>query len=842
MKKIISKIVIAALAVPLMALGVSAPAFADGVDTIDKWATTVTPNKDGSVQVKSEITPNIHAGDLRLSLPKAASFLKTTDYKETNNKYDYSNIALNREGDENYNISSSKRTVKGSSWNDVPDVDWLDIKLSSKNGEDTPFTLTYTVAGSLTNASNSKSEATYQQLNLPLLDTSFSPSIKDYSIKIADADNVPLPDTACVRNVKNGSESDLSCDYANNGAWSGSRGSDNKVSLRAKYPANTFAAGENPNKSYLLPKEYLKQFNSWDYSFEAKQSTGQIDVTNTVKYDASSPNSDTIAIAYPVANKVGKQAGPYFYNYTSGVLSEESAKLYDLTFAADNEKNLNTGIAVFLITPKKGVKIPEDATVTYSYTITNAVSDLKTGTDAIGFRPVSDILNTKIKKLTVNNVFGNSLKPKSADSTCNAEKENRCSLSSDGSTLNASNVDGAFYIDYFYDSGVFATAASPITTSSDDFGNFMGAVGRFLLNLVSVAIFVLAGFLLWKFFSRRIADARANPKKVLKYETIKDKPATFIPTKFNNGINLKKVVSSEEEVQGYSYRPPTIDSGKKIPSHLFFFVDGSLPESEHEKAPIVLSLIMSMVRKGVLNVETSGGETFITRKNTVAAPGFEMHEAEEVVSSSLMNEGRKNFKLNTANLAELYSDNLEQALVTELKDLQLHKIGKKNSLATATYVSSGSLLLLGAVGDAALTFGMGASWLLLGAGLVAASGGVALFKTGLARLGAKYPILTPIGSGYNARMETFKNFFEISKPTSRYSLEKNDDKVEYLPWAVAFGETRKWLDVFARPGSRMGTIIINDQELNTEVFSRSLENITKNRVENLGPAKLYLTK
>jgi hypothetical protein len=841
-KKTISKIIVAALAVPLLALGVSTPAFADGVNTIDNWATTVTPNKDGSVTVVSDVTPNTHAGKIRLSLPKAASFLGTTDYKETNNKYDYKNISLDPQGLENYNLSTAKRTVEGNSWNDVPDVDWLDIDVSPKNGEDTPFTLTYTVDGSLTNASNSKSEATYQQLNLPMLDTSFSPSITNYSIKVADANNVPLPDTACVRNVKDGSEKDLSCDYAANGSWSDNRGSNNKVSLRAKYPANTFAVGENPNKSYLLPKEYLKQFNSWDYSFEAKQSTGQIDVTNTVKYDSSSPNSDTIAIAYPVANKVGKQAGPYFYNYTAGVLSEESAKLYDLTFAADNEKNLNTGIAVFLITPKKGVKIPEDATVTYSYTITNAVSDLKTGTDAIGFRPVSDILNTEIKKLTVNNVFGNSLKPKSADSTCNVEKENRCSLSDDGSTLNTFNVDNAFYVDYFYNSGTFANAASPITTSSDDFGNFMGAVGRFLVNLVSVAIFAILAFLLWRYFTRRTADAKANPKKVLKYETIKDKPATFIPSKFNNGINLKKVVSSEEEVQGYSYRPPTIDSGKKIPSHLFFFVDGSLPESDHEKAPIVLSLIMSMVRKGVLNVETYGGETFITRKSTVAAPGFEMHEAEEAVSSALMGENRKNFKLNTVNLAELYTEDLEQALVSELKELQLHKVGKKNPLATAGFVSSGAVLLLGALGDAVLTFGMGASWLLLGAGVVTASGGVTLFKTGLARLGAKYPILTPVGSGYNARMETFKNFFDISKPTSRYSLEKSDDKVEYLPWAVAFGETRKWLDVFARPGSKMGTIIINDQEVNTDIFSRSLENITKNRVENLGPAKLYLTK
>lgn len=883
--KSIKTLVAIAIVTPIVAIaGFALPASAadtdiptDTVATIDKWDTVLTPNRDGSVKVSSTISPIAEGEKIVIALPSSASFLETTDYTSTDGQYTYSDATI-ESGYENYTLTKVAEDESSSSTSIMGDEEtpseWTNFVITSKDSTLTePFVFSYTVKGAIFNSVEALSSEGYQQISLPLLDSSFGTEIKSYSIAFnkLDSDEVPFPDTSCIRNASNGDESDLSCEYMAEGAWNGSRNAVEKerVSLRAKFPANTFAVGANPTKAYLIPKNYLANFNSWDYTVNPKgPSVGTIAVTNRISYDPSLPNADTIAIAYNTGNSIAGKEDKYFYEYANPVLSKESSEYYTLEFAADNKDNYTDGLALFVIKPKEGVDVASLGNITYSYTVKGAIAQLSSPvsekpigdatpnpegyTESIGFRPKSDILDTTVNSIEVT-MAEKEYFPEAIVSSCDinsgANADITCETRKDGSVFSAlGSIASSFDIDYLYSEGTFNAAAfvSPVEAAPVDHSKFFAGVGRFLLNLLTAAVILLIVFAMWKVMNARLALKKLRTKKSLRYEAIEGKPLSFIPSKSNSGLNLKKKLEHNiGEVESVSYSPPLSEGGKRIPSYLYFFMDGALPQTDSEKNRVVMSLISSLVRKGIFEIGTNRQDTYIVKKNLVPTSGFTLTDVEEefLMTFDVVSNGN-GYDLRFENVRELYRPRLSDSIVEELKELELHKIGKNNALATTLYSGAGGALLLGALGDAALVFGAGTSWILLGAGAVSAAGGAFLLRKGMDRWGNKFPILTAVGTGYYTRMEAFKNFFGVSRSTSRYSIEKADDKADYLPWAIAFGETRKWMEVFAKPGVNANSVVLNGKELNANILGKTFENLFRKdkETENEVDEQLYLVK
>jgi hypothetical protein len=651
MAKLNKKIFATIVALPILFLSFATPAFASTAPVssvpsstegaLETWDTVIKPNSDGSIHVTSTLESINASETVDLALPVKPDFAAVGNYEASSSEYSYSEAKVS----EGYVVSS----IKNKTWN------IFSIK-SDGSASTEPIVLDYTVNGAILNTGET------QQLNLPLIDSSYSDKINTYSISFDNSNAAYLPLDTCVAKPSVATE----CTTLTDNSWSASREQEERISLRAKFSANTFALAPAPEdkpqpaeatlvKNVVLPEKYLRNFTSWEYKLDAYAESGNISMKNTITYDKNEENSNVIAIAYPSFGSSANGTG-YIQTYSNPYLSGENKELYDITMTSDVRDK--TDLTLFTITPKADAVIPDNASLTYNYTISGAITGNSAWDDknqTLGFIAKHRTPSTVVDQISVKLSDYTPL-PVSADSSCDTTNIT-CEISEDGLSYVVKGKIKEGFIRYAYEDGAFGSSqANLFEEESFDFSGILTGIIVLILLIAYLTTIIKTSSMAKNFFNSR------KNKNV--YEVAPDKTLLYLPSADDVNIKVKKVrADSLPELQNVSYSPPTTDDGKEISSYLYPLLSGVKLNSELQTNRITLAILTSLVSKGEIIFETDKMDIFINVLQTSTFNERSLSSVEEAVLNTLRKEYPKsNLRINVKLLQELFKVAIENNL------------------------------------------------------------------------------------------------------------------------------------------------------------------------------------
>lgn len=307
-------------------------------------------------------------------------------------------------------------------------------------------------------------------------------------------------------------------------------------------------------------------------------------------------------------------------------------------------------------------------------------------------------------------------------------------------------------------------------------------------------------------------------------------PETGLPNKQFKELNLKyKQVSEFPDVTEKTFTPPTDDAGESIPAHTLAYLSWKNILTDRTINETIHTMFYELVNKKALTLMYS----------QTGSMGFEVNEKHDWLNP-LEKELLATIKKVTRGRTPLISKRLigsirkagfEDTVVNMIVEsgYQVPTQTKKSGNVAEIIISGVGIVTAGfitqSVGDTA--FAMLVAPIL--ASIMVVSGGINIFlgaymNTSNYKGKAGGPLTTLKGTGTLARAKAYRNYLTTTHPNAQYSLEKSDLYGELLPWAVAYGETDQWVNVFAQPLNDTGEkIVLNGNIYDADKFKLALK-------------------